>query len=169
MHASDVRAEAIDHIEVRTFEAARRLGVRRPTDTEQAQYSLAFAVAAAAVHGDVSVGVLAVPTSADADVLRLSDSMTVTSTPDFDRAFPAQRLAEVTLALRDGRRLASGATTAAGSAEDPMSEQQLEAKYRDLAIPVLGAVRSAEIGAAIEGLRNDQSVDALCDALFAAP
>lgn len=169
MHASDVRAELIDHIEVRTFEAARRLGVRRPTDTEQAQYSLAFAVAAAAVHGEVSVGVLTAPTAADADVLRLSDSMTVTSTPDFDRAFPAQRLAEVTLALRDGRRLHSGATTAAGSPEDPMSGEQLEAKYRDLTIPVLGTVRSAEIRTAIEGLRNDQPVDALYDALFAAP
>jgi hypothetical protein len=45
--------DQIRHIRVRTFEAATRLPNGHPRDTEEAQYSLAFPVAAALLDGEV--------------------------------------------------------------------------------------------------------------------
>lgn len=167
MRAAKLHADAVEHIEVRTFEAAKRIATRRPETTEQAQYSLPFAVAAAAVYGEVPATVLAAPTAADASVLRLSETMIVTTTPDYDQAFPAQRFADVTLALRDGRILWSGTMSAQGSPEDPMSSEQITTKYRDLTIPVVGPARSAEIESAIHGLRANEPISLLHDSIFA--
>jgi 2-methylcitrate dehydratase PrpD len=51
VHSID--ASDIDHIEVATFHEARRLCTPLPENTEQAQYSLPFATAAAIVYGDL--------------------------------------------------------------------------------------------------------------------
>lgn len=124
-------------------------------------------VATAAAYGEVPVTVLTAPTAANANVLRLSESMIVKTVPDYDQAFPAQRFADVTLVLRDGRILRSDTTSAQGSPEDPMSSEQIAAKYRDLTTPVVGAVRSAHIESAIQGLRTNEPIHVLYDSIFA--
>ncbi|MGH3752663.1 MAG: MmgE/PrpD family protein [Pseudonocardiaceae bacterium] len=167
MRAAQLHADAIEHIEVRTFAAASRLATRSPTSTEQAQYSLPFSVATAAAHGEVPATVLAAPTIADANVLRLSESMIVMTEPGYDQAFPAQRFADVTLVLRDGRILRSDTMSAQGSPEDPMSSEQIAAKYQDLTTPVVGAARSTKIKSAIEGLRTNEPIHVLHDSIFA--
>lgn len=167
MLAAELHADAVEHIEVRTFEAASRFATRRPTSTEEAQYSLPFSVATAAAYGDVPAAVLAAPTAANPDVLRLSESMIVMTVPDYDHAFPAQRFADVTLVLRDGRILRSGTMSAQGSPKDPMSREQIAAKYRDLTTPVVGAARSTEIESAIQGLRTNEPVHLLYNSIFA--
>jgi 2-methylcitrate dehydratase PrpD len=49
-----VLSTIVERIEVFIFHAATRLDVRQPTTTEEAQYSLPYAVATAFVHGTIS-------------------------------------------------------------------------------------------------------------------
>lgn len=49
-----ITVEKVELIEITTFEAATRLGTRQPQTTEEAQYSLPYAVAAALVHRDLT-------------------------------------------------------------------------------------------------------------------
>ena len=74
--------------------------------------------------------------------------------PDFSRRFPAERLAAVTLTLRDGTRLGSPPTTPRGDPEDALSDQEMSEKFRRLA-GALGDRRVAGIERCIATLEHD--------------
>ena len=86
---------------------------------------------------------------------------------DFVRRFPAERWARVRIALRDGRTLVSTPARARGNPENPLSDDELGAKYRELATPVLGAERTTRIERSIENLAIDPAaLRTLQDALL---
>ncbi len=138
-----ITVEKVERIEITTFEAATRLGTRQPQTTEEVQYSLPYAVAAALVHRDLTPETVLDPleatdTQALADRVRLVESEAMTS------EFPASRRADVRLELRDGRHLRSGPVTADGDPESPMDDDRLLAKFRQYTAP-LGPDRSEHI------------------------
>jgi len=63
--------------------------------------------------------------------------------PQLDAAFPAQRAARVAIRAR-GRREEHLQPTRIGDPDAPLSDAQLEDKYRELAVPVIGADRAKE-------------------------
>lgn len=167
--AERVSSSAIDHIRVRTFEAASRLSSRRPATTEEAQYSLPFPVAAAASHGDVPAAVIADPASAGAETRRLSASMVISTVPDYDHAFPEQRLADTTIVLRNGTVFHSGTTSALGGPENPMTLAEVTAKCRQLTEPVIGSSRFGALEHEIQqlGVASESSARRLFELLCA--
>ncbi len=150
----ELTATQIDHAEVVTFDHAARLTTRRPTTTEEAQYSLPFPVAAALARGTVGPAEIDHDGLADEQVLRLSDSMTITESDEYTARFPAKRWADVTVVLRDGRRITSGPTTAAGDPENPMTDAELIHKFHTLAEGPLGRQRSVAIVLAVRQLTD---------------
>lgn len=148
-HRYQLTATQVGHVEVVTFHHAARLSTRRPKTTEQAQYSLPFPVAAALVRGVVGPAEVGPGGIADEEVLRLSDGTTVTERPEYTARFPAQRWAEVTVVLRDGRRIASGPTTAVGDQGHPLTDAALVDKFHILADGPLGSQRSAAIATTV--------------------
>ena len=58
--------------------------------------------------------------------------------PQLDAAFPAQRAARVEIETRDGRRHALLQPARKGDPELPLDDGELEAKYLELAAPVIG-------------------------------
>ncbi len=141
----DVSAADIERIEVTSFGVAVELAIRLPTDTEQAQYSLCFPVAAAAVHRRLDPGLIAAPTQADMQVRRLASTMQLTESIDMTAAFPATRSAEVSLVLTDSRRLSSGPTTAPGDPEEGMSGHSLEDKFLHSVTERIGRARAGHL------------------------
>ena len=100
-------ADDVDEIEVRTFHEATRLAARSPTTTEEAQYSLPFPVAVALVHGRVGAADIDGAALADPAVRALSSRVRLVEDPGLSARFPAERLAQVSLRLRDGTIRAS--------------------------------------------------------------
>jgi hypothetical protein len=94
--------------------------------------------------------------------------MAVTEISDYNDAFPARRLAHVTLVLRDGRRLTSPPTEASGDPENPASMTEVRAKFHAGADPVLGSARAAVIETAVDHL-GGTDVTPLLDTILAAP
>ena len=151
--AYDVAPEDIESIEVATFHEATRLSTRVPTSTEQAQYSLPFPVAAAAVQRRLDPHVVAYPDQVDEQVRRLAATLRLEESADMTAAFPARRGAKVSLVLANGSRLSSGPTEAPGDPEAGLTRSQLEEKFlRSVAGPMgesrayrlLGLLRGAE-------------------------
>ena len=160
-----VEPEAIRVIEVDTFAPATTLLRGIPVTTEEAQYSLAFPVAAAAVHGAVLPSLVHRPDLADDRLRRLADGMLVRESPTMTAAFPALREADVTLVLADGRRISSGPTTACGDPEQPLSTSTLIEKFRAGARPVLGDDRAERLLAVLtaeQDLELAELTDQLC-------
>ena len=86
---------------------------------------------------------------ADPEAARLVAATTVQESAAYNTRFPADRWGEVTVILRDGRRLASGPRNARGGPENPLSEDEIIAKYRDYAGASLGASRAQALETAV--------------------
>ena len=119
-----VREHAFGHRDIRrigvhTFEAATRLAKQPPTETNEAQYNIAYPIAAALVHGDVGYEQVKDEALGDVRVLRLMECMDFHIDGALEERFPEERLAWVEIELQDGTKLRSGVCAAAGEAGDP--------------------------------------------------
>jgi 2-methylcitrate dehydratase PrpD len=64
------------------------------------------------------------------------------------------RFSEVTITLKDGRKLQRRVTRAKGQPTNPLTDAELETKFRDCVARVLGAAQSGELLAAIQTLET---------------
>lgn len=156
----------VDHIEVASFHAAIRLATREPATTEQAQYSLPFPVATAFVHGHAAGQRLVDPTTADPEVQRFASGMQLVEEARYEREFPAERYAHATLVLKDGTEMTTPSTTAPGTRDNPISEGELKAKYRELVATALDDDQSHTLEVAIDALPDDNAAGALVRIMF---
>ena len=150
-------AGSIAGIVVESFREAIDLGsqCRFPSTTEHAQYSLPFAVAAAAVFEHIGAEEVGTSGLQDVRVKRLLDAIELVEDADFSRRFPAERWARVRISLADGRTLVSDPARARGNPENPMTDDELRDKYHALAEPILGTQRTARIASLVESLPDD--------------
>ncbi len=150
--ASEVASLAID-----SFGEAIALGSQcpSPSTTEDAQYSLPFAVAAALVFGRLGPAEIDAPRIADARVARLLRAMTLHEESAFSERFPDERWARVRVTLIDGRTLASEPAQARGNPDHPLGDAELRGKYHELAGPALGRERSALLEQCVDDLERD--------------
>jgi 2-methylcitrate dehydratase PrpD len=165
-----IEAETIATIEVASFHQAVRLATRTPATTEEAQYSLPFPVAAAVVRGRLAAEEMAEAAFDDPGIQRLSSGMVLHERDDFNARFPAERYAQVTFVLRDGRRLVSGDTTTRGDPSTPLPPDVLAEKFRMLADPIVGPALRGKIETAVDALVLPESRAAdLIDLVTEAP
>ena len=126
----------IARIEITTFHEGRRLHVKHPDSTEQAQYSLPWSVACALARGTLDAEAV---TELDAPLPRaLAERVEIRESDTFNARFPAERWASARLHLSDGRIIESEPCEARGNPHNPLSDDELVAKYRALAGPALG-------------------------------
>jgi 2-methylcitrate dehydratase PrpD len=147
--AHNVTAVEIDRIIVSTFTEAARLSCAPPKDTEEAQYNLAFPVAAALLDGKVGPAQVLPPRIFDQDVLKLAGRVETEIVPEFDREFPGRALADVIVVKINGESLQSGPVPAKWEPPDSPTDEELVEKFQWLAGPVLGEECAHQLAAAI--------------------
>lgn len=146
-------------VSIESFREAIDLGSKcvSPSTTDEAQYSLTYAVAAALVYGRIGAAEVDGAALRDARITRLLAAMTLITDTEFSRRFPAERWARVRITLRDGRTLVSEPAQARGNPENPLADDELRTKYRALAEPVLGKLRSERIETLVDSLVSDSA------------
>ena len=159
----------IEQIEAVSFHEACRLATRAPEDTEQAQYSLPYSVAASLVFGKIGPKEVSGESLKDPRVLRLAQSMVLTETETYNATFPADRLAHVVVTLKCGRVLTSETHRAIGDHEYPLTDAEISKKFHSLADPVIGETRAKRIEAMVDELDHGGSVADLLTELSAPP
>jgi 2-methylcitrate dehydratase PrpD len=87
----------------------------------------------------------------------LMERIEVVIDPELDAAFPRQRAARVAFTARDGRQEEFLQPTRIGDPEAPLSDAQLDAKYLELAAPVLGEARARELLATLWQLEKSKT------------
>lgn len=137
--------DAIARVEVVTFHEGTRLSTRTPVSSDEAQYSLPFAVAAALVRGQVGAAEVSGAALHDPAILRVSEAILLTESDSYNAKFPAERWAHVVFHLPDGSVLTSSPMEARGGELNPLSDDDLREKYWRLAEPVLGTQRTRQI------------------------
>lgn len=141
----NISHDAIERMEIHSFSQACALAARAPENTEQAQYSLPFPVAASLVFGKLGASEVSGENLKNADVLRLSKSMKLIEHEPYNEAFPEQRYAHVVIELKDGTRHTSQCHTARGDPENPLEMNEICEKFHTFADPVIGTARADTI------------------------
>jgi len=159
----------IDHLEITTFHAATRLATRHPATTEQAQYSLPFAVATAFVHGTITAAHLETPQQAHPDVTRLSATMKLQESTIYEQQFPAQRHAHGELILRDDHHLHVGPTTARGGPDQPLTNDELTTKYHTLTDGILSPECTTALQETVHSLSTGSNTQILLENILKSP
>lgn len=138
--AHGVGPEAIETLAVHGYSATVAVTGNQDASTPAAaKFCLPFLVASALVHGSIRLDAYTPERLADPRVRALMARVSVSLDPEIDALFPARRAARVEMQLKDGRALAHVQPHRIGDPDLPLSDAQLEAKYRELAAPVLGA------------------------------
>ncbi len=160
--------EAVERVEVHTFDRALRLNNDVDPDTlEGAQYSVPFCVAAAVLRGADALLPMDARLLHDRDVVGLAARVTLAVDPALDGAFPARTPARVVLHA-GGRRYAHEVQHPLGDPANPMDAAALERKFDRLAAPRLGIERAAAVARATSSLGDGRGLGRL-RALLAAP
>jgi 2-methylcitrate dehydratase PrpD len=159
-----VSANDVAEIKVESFHEALRLNAI-PQNTEQAQYSLPFSVAAALIRGTIGVPEVTQNGLSDTAILDMAHRVTISETDEFNAAFPARRFARVHLCLKDGRVLSSDPTEAQGDPEDKVSDDVIWSKFENLTVPVLGADWAAQFLASAHRMPETETTNACFEML----
>ena len=109
-----------------------------PEGGYQAKFSLQYTAAHALVYGSVRLNAFGPDRLGNPDVRALMKKVECVADPELSKAFPRQRAARVEIELVDGRKLTHFQPTRKGDPEMPLSDEELNDKYLELAAPVLG-------------------------------
>jgi 2-methylcitrate dehydratase PrpD len=139
-------AADIERIRVGSYRAAKEVsGYESPQTAAEARFSLKYVVATALTHGSVRLAAFEPARINDAATRDLMARIDVAIDPELDAAFPRQRAARVAFVARDGRREEFLQPTRIGDPDAPLLDAQLDEKYLELAVPVIGEARARKL------------------------
>ena len=130
-----------------------------PEGDYQAKFSLQYVIAHALVHGSVRLSAFAPERLKDPNVRAVLAKVEVVADPELSKGYPNQRAAHVEVELNDGRKLAHFQPTRKGDPEMPLTDDELNDKFLELALPVLGDTVARQLLAALWSLEKSQGVD----------
>ena len=143
-----VTPEQVRAIELRVHSLVLELtGKKEPRDGLQGKFSVYHGCAVGLIHGRAGEAEFADAVVNDPRVVALRAKVQATVDDTIDEA-----AVDATAVLLDGRRVHVRVDHAIGSLERPLSDAQLEDKFRALVVPVLGQAKAREITAACWGL-----------------
>lgn len=129
----------IQKIRVYTFNESAALSQTYPENTEEAQYNIAFPIAAAILDGEVGPAQTLPPRLFDTDIRQMMDKIAIVAEERFQKRFPARAESEVEITTNGGKVFLSGELSSRWDAHSgPPTDQELEDKFIWLTNPVLG-------------------------------
>lgn len=137
--------------------------IEHPQTPAQAQFSIAFAIAVVAVHGETSAFAFSEDRLADPIVNALKALVVVRHDPALDADYPVKRAARVAIETTSGVYTRS-VDYPAGEPENPIALDALCRKYEELARPVL-ADDTDRVRDFVLDLERQPSLAPLLDAL----
>jgi 2-methylcitrate dehydratase len=125
-----------------------------PTTRETADHSLPYIFARALVDGTITVGTFDQAAYTDKSLRPLMAKITVAEDAAISALFPTRIVMRVTAEATDGRRVVVETEDPRGDNTNPMDDNEIDAKFRALAEPVLGNVGAAQALGLWRGIDN---------------
>lgn len=160
-----VRADEIERIDVRAYRLAAFLAEQRPRDWFGTRFSIPFALATLVVGGRQGLKAFSDEAVADPAVQALASRIHVLEDEGFTRLYPQQQRVDLRLQLRSGKHIDGACHITSGEPGRPHAQADLARKYEDLAVPLWGATRAAQLQDALMNLERCPDVAALVDFL----
>ena len=158
-----IKAEHIERVIVATYSPAIAVaGNTNPTTAPEARFSIPFVVATALLHGSVRLAAFESERLASPTIRALMSLIELQVDPTADAKFPGQRSAQVTIQTKDGQQFSMLQPTRKGDPDMPLTDAELDEKFVELAVPMLGAERSAVLSKALWGMDQAGDLSGMC-------
>ncbi|MBC5765726.1 MmgE/PrpD family protein [Ramlibacter albus] len=156
-----VTPEQVERIELRVHSLVLELtGKKEPKDGLQGKFSVYHGCAAGLIYGRAGEEEFSDHVVNDPRVVETRNKVVATVDDSIDEAS-----VHVAALLKDGRRIEVHVEHAIGSLQNPLSDKQLEGKFNQLVVPVLGDAKAREITAAcweLGAMADVRKLTALC-------
>ena len=166
----EVGAAQIESVRVATYgEAVRRTAAEAekwdPRTRETADHSTPYLVAAALLDGGVTPATFAPSRIQDPALRPLMKKLTVVEEPEFTRRYPADACTRVEVTTTDGRRVVAETSHPKGHRRNPLTDAEVELKFRGLASGALGTKGGDRLLAEVWNLEKATTLDGLFESL----
>ncbi|PYN26353.1 MAG: hypothetical protein DMD99_05950 [Candidatus Rokuibacteriota bacterium] len=160
----------IESVRVATYaEAVRRTAAEAekwdPATRETADHSIPYLVAAALADGGVTPATFAPARIQDPALRPLMKKLTVVEEPEFTRRYPAESCTRVEVTTTDGRRVVAETSHPKGHRRNPLTDGEVERKFRGLASGALGVRGCDRVLAEVWNLEKAATPDGLFESL----
>jgi 2-methylcitrate dehydratase len=165
-----VAVAEIESVHVATYgDAVRRTAAEAekwdPETRETADHSIPYLVAAAFQDGGVTPATFAPSRIQDPALRPLIKKLTVVEEPEFTRRYPAESCTRIEVTTTGGRRVAAETSHPKGHYRNPLTDGEVEQKFRGLAAGALGAAGCDRVLAEVWKLENAATLDGLLESL----
>src|SRR6185312_5880875 len=145
-----LRDNDLDHTDIVEIDAAWQrvepfLAKHKVSTVVSAQASLPFALAVASVHGRITVDQFTDETVADPVVQEMVTRTVVHQDEELFRQVTNSMPGRVTVRTKDGRELTDEVLYPKGNPSNPLTEEEFEAKFMNMAARVLGRDQASEL------------------------
>src|SRR5215475_5807849 len=160
----------IESVRMATYgEAIRRTATEAekwdPETRETADHSIPYLVAAALQDGAVTPATFTSTRIKDPALRSLIKKLTVVEEPEFTRRYPAESCTRIEMTMTDGRRVAAETSHPKGHYRNPLTDGEIDEKFRALASGALGAEGCNRVLAEAWDLENAATLDRLFEIL----
>ena len=160
----------IESVHVAAYgEAVRRTATEAekwaPETRETADHSMPYMVAAAFQDGGVTPATFAPSRIQDPALRLLIKKLKVVEEPEFTRRYPAESCTRIEVTTTDGRRVVAETSHPKGHYRNPLTDSEVEAKFRGLASGALGAEGCDRVLSEVWSFENSATLDRLFDSL----
>jgi len=164
MTAHKIDPGEIEKITVFTFAESAALSSAYPNDTEEAQYNIAFPIAAALLDGEVGPTQVLAPRLSGKDIHTMMDRIRIVAEDRFQTKFPTKAESEVEIATKSGTVYRSGVMSARWDAHGSLpTDAELEHKFLWLVTPILGETTATTLVNLIQTFEQEESLNTLIE------
>jgi 2-methylcitrate dehydratase PrpD len=159
MREHNLQAAQIHRIEVAVLEAGwgivaePRAKKYNPESVVDAQFSMPFGAAVAAMDGAAGLDQFTVEKARSPKIRKLMGKVALVKDPRIEENFPKEWPAHVVIELDNGQRYEKSIRYPKGDPENPLTWGEMTAKFRSLAGSVISAERCDQIIEAISGAK----------------
>ena len=170
-HGSMFTVDEIERIEIATFTASWEIIAKdpeknRPKSRETADHSIQYITCAALVDGHVWHDTFEESRFTDENLLSVVAKTTVVADEEFDTLYPQDGIPNrVTVTTKDGKTYQSTVSAPSGHALNPMTDEEVLAKYRRMAEPMLRRLQVEEVIERTMSLENEHDITGLLTTL----
>lgn len=164
-----IKPDDVDQIQLRTYEFATAHAAQaeayRPETRESADHSLPYCIAIALIEGALGTDQFRNERWKDPEVLKLMAKVTVATDPELEKLHPHALPAHLDIRTKKGERFSQRVDHPKGDPLNPLTDEEIEAKFRSLASPLMGEHRITRIIQMANDIEEVDDIGELMDAL----
>lgn len=145
MNENNIKWQDIEHVTIKTFKRATLLSKIEPQTTDEAQYNIAYPVAASLVYGDFGIEQVRTNNLKDEPVLSMMKKLSFEVDEIFDRKFPAHRICRAEILTKENNLFISKECEPRGESCENISVEWLSDKFKRITAPFISKKSQNEI------------------------